>query len=271
MQKHFALLFVFVAACDPTATIHEIDKSSSALGDDAGDGSVCGAPSSDPTVLLDFLNAVASRYCNALGNCCGEIDAGTWDESACEALVGPAANYPHSGVAEINSIVPYLDSGTIALDSVHAENCLHSCDTFSCDMLTSTENGSRMYECAQSIIGLVPLGGTCTSSMQCAGDAWCNRYYTEGYDTCMPIGGIGSPCGIDSSDYACQTHGHGLQAQACDWDVHAATGTQTCQALRPIGASDGYPSQCATGLAAGGVCVSELPSVPSYVCTLFHK
>ncbi len=224
---------------------------------------------SSPTTMLAFINAVASHYCANLHGCCVGLGSTAWNETTCENVFGPASTAPHSGIGNLNSTVTYLAGGTITLNPVHAKNCLDILDHYDCGTLTPHFLATRNYECAQALQGTLPLGATCTDSMQCAGDAWCNRFYATGYDTCMPILGIGSPCGTDSVDFACQTHGYGLQTQACDWDVHHATGTQTCQPLLPLGAADGYPNQCQTELATGGVCVASLPGTVLSTCAFF--
>ncbi len=182
------------------------DDSPSDFGNEGGTG---GTGASGPT-LAELPALLTDVYCDALTTCAGSMEDLQFPGSSCAAELqkqledGMFAKLPAA-----------LDSGKVKYDAGQVAACLAALRAEGCALFTTRASGA----CEGALDGAVPLGGDCTSSLECDASLYCKA--TDSCPgKCSEPEGAGVAC---SEDDACKS---GLR---CD------ESRGTCEAPRKVG------------------------------------
>jgi hypothetical protein len=102
-------------------------------------------------------------------------------------------------------ILEAIADGRVEYEGRSAAECLRILRTRGCESVNP-----RMPACDAALRGTIPLGGSCWSSVECAGDAGCDRT-SACPGTCAPLRALGEPC-VVIEDCA---HGLGCYSGTC--------------------------------------------------------
>jgi hypothetical protein len=152
--------------------------------DDDGAGGSGGGAS---IALEDVGPLLADVQCDAFKECFGPLYELFAAGEDCEARAAAAFE------DEVVVIQTAIAAGKASYDGTKAQACLDGFKATSCTDLGVTEPES----CKLVVVGTVEEGGACTSSPECAGDAFC-AHDNVCPGTCKAKGGAGADCSADA-------------------------------------------------------------------------
>lgn len=263
---HTALLFALpVVACDDDDKPANTDTTDTAVdtapGDTTAGDTTAGDTTPAPTGVDDQL---AKAFCEHLEQCFPfdtsegllVLLASRASDAECERFVKRVILTPEGRDAGIAS-------GALSVDPDKLAACLAAIPT-ACGF---DDPGTL---CQEAIEGKVALGGDCSSSFECVGDAFCDKStFGCAVGTCTARGAAGAAC--DSSD-ACSNAPTRLECSYESWTcvpVEVVEGAAKGAECGEIHGADAVrvvrcagPSVCAQGrcqevIAEGGVCTSD--------------
>jgi len=147
----------------------------------------------------DLLDELAASICR--GDC-GETE-GTYYEVRYGADCLEIYSIVYESVGA--SIQQSLDAGKMSFDAKEAQRCLDLFKDGACDEADRT--------CEEVFVGKVAVGDACTSSTECAGDAYCQDDL-QCPGTCAPTAGPGEACAGNNYD-ECGSDGYCSIEGAC--------------------------------------------------------
>lgn len=150
--------------------------------DDGGAGGGASA-----LALEDVGPLLAEVQCGAFERCFGSLYELFLAGESCEARTAAAFQ------DDVKNIQAAVDAGKASYDGTKAQGCLDAFKNVSCAELGVTEPAA----CKAVVVGTVAEGGDCTSTPECAGDAFCKHENTCP-GTCTVKGGAGAACSADS-------------------------------------------------------------------------
>lgn len=210
-------------------------------------------PSVDPATACAALSDKAAR----LRRSCAGVHP---------ALLGDPTSDPACA-----SLVAEVASGRVRFDGTAAYACLVAVQPLGCTGLAREGSLVLPSACAAVMAGTVPYAGSCTSTKDCISGICTSDVFYSCPGVCNEASGVGQPCGNGpcAEGWACnQATGACAPASGpggpcpchpgswCD----ASTGTATCAALLPAGASCSGADQCAAGTACTADCLPTDPA-----------
>jgi hypothetical protein len=254
---YFILALLAVCSCGGSESTTGAGAAAGAGGTGAG-GGITGAPVSQ----ADFGNALASAVCDHVGACCMQYGV-PFDAATCKSTAQAQG-----------AQLAMVDPASTAFDPQAAGDCLAQISAVlqGC-VYTGTDN--PIPACDRMLVGVLPLGASCTSSDQCmSGDCGYPDFAMPGAvlqcitaavrshghagdpcsSTCTEEPGGGTACAATGSAGAGGADGPGgsggAPAQPVDCytndNLYCGTTQKTCSVLPAVGAA------CADGQCQAG-------------------
>ncbi len=217
----------------------------------------------DAPTLAAFPSAVVSAFCQRESECCF-LNASTFNATLCHQILGNPAT---GGWVDIARYEQFLDGGTVAYDPVQAALCIAESRNVGCGFLTAQSGVTIEHDCYSALAGTVALDGSCQSSVECQGLAYCRG--TDGgpgSGSCVPLQPEGGPCTNTATSEECSHLGHGVPGEYCS--------NGTCSPALPLDAGCSASNAacqsliCYGGTCAGGQVLSD-PGVANGFCDFF--
>jgi len=239
---------------------------------------------------LDFFrNDVSSALCSRVQACCAAATPGyTITQSTCTGV------YDQLGFEATARNIQNASKDNTTVDGAKKVACLAKIASNAADCsITTAEMQAALDDCLTSITGKLATGTSCTSSIECAGNAVCERN-GAGAATCQALRTAGQSCEIvfktgtdvfqrdNLAQDLCSKRGSGQSNLYCDAydftvgvDAHRAENTWTCKTRLGLGAQCTTGAYCASSVCApfGApnqfTCVAAASFVSASLCTAF--
>jgi len=236
--------------------------------------------------LVDFSDAVSSALCARVSGCCAASTPGyTLDSAACRGV------YDEIGYEATARDLRAANPVNVTIDATARAACLTKIGSGAGCTVTSAAIRSAVADCITAVVGQVAVGGACSSTVECAGNAFCSKN-AGGAGTCQALRAQGASCEVlhksttsideryNIAQDACSKRGDGQSSLFCSgYDFGAgayrAEGAWTCQPVVGNGAACGTNPECGSyvcapfGAPGQFTCVGSTSFVTPSVCAAF--
>jgi V8-like Glu-specific endopeptidase len=235
--------------------------------------------------LVDFADQLAAVLCGRAAGCCASLQAGYLMSPTTCRQIFDALGYEASARGLMNA-----NPANVTINATSRSSCLTAIGNTSLCTVTSAAIKTNITNCMAALTGNVALGGACTESVECAGNAVC-ELDVAGAGTCKALHASGASCEVayksgsvdsryDLAQELCSKRNGGASGLYCDgYDFVAGAykteSTWTCKAAGANGASCGTNPDCTSyvcapvGAASALTCVASTPFVTTNVCNAF--
>lgn len=239
---------------------------------------------------LDFFrNDVSSALCSRVQACCVAATPGyTLTQSKCAPV------YDKLGFEATARDIQNASKDNVTVDGAKRTACLARVASNAADCtITDAEMQTAIDDCLTSLEGKLALGSACTSSIECAGNAVCEKN-VAGVATCQALRAVNGSCEIvyktgtdvfqrdNLAQDLCSKRGSGQSNLYCDAydftvgvDAHRAENSWTCKTRVGLGARCNTGTYCASSVCAPFgtpnqfTCVAAASFVSPALCTAF--
>lgn len=247
-------------------------------GGDAGEGGM---------TVKEFVAQQETLLCQRMATCCFGVDASAFDTPKCLDIVKTTAI--EGNTADLND--PKLDVSKVVVDQTKALSCIAGAKTFACPSMTDTEYRNDIQNCFGAVTGIVPTGGGCNVTVECAPGNYCKAGAFvppdagadagDGGDSgappkggCVALAGASNACQGGAFNEACMYRGYlGQPSLRCDTsNFDGGAPSNTCLPKYPNGNKCAWDWDCTSELcSSGGTCVPSATIVAPFVCTYLTK
>jgi len=234
-----------------------------------------------------FRDEVSSALCARVASCCKvSTPAYQIDSTRCRTL------YDELGFETTARGLRNANGANFTVDNVAKAACLQKIGDVADCSVTSAEIKAAITDCMNAVVGLVGVGGACTSSIECAGNAVCEAS-AGGVSTCQATRGVGGSCEVvyktgtdvyqrdNLAQALCSKRGGGQSGLYCNaydrvGDTFRPEGTWQCAAAAANGQGCNTNQYCSSYACApyGDVnqftCVASMSFVTPSLCTSFR-
>lgn len=235
-----------------------------------------------------FRDEVSNALCARVASCCKvAMPLYSLNSPACHAIydqLGFEATARDTKIASPSNIVVDGPAKTACLTKIS--------DTANCSV-TSAELKSAVTDCVAALVGQVPIGGTCVASIECAGQAACEKN-AAGIGTCTALRTANQSCQVvytagstvdlrdNLSQELCSKRGGGGTGLFCDaydsaTDTYRAESTWKCAPAKANGSGCSSDQYCSSLVCAPYgdpnqfTCVAATTFVTPSVCAAFSN
>ncbi len=239
----------------------------------------------NPT-LSQFRDDVSNALCGRVETCCAVTTPGY-------VLSAPKCHSVYDAFGFEATARGILTAGAfnVVVDGVAKAACLQKIVNNAADCsTTSAEMKGALSDCLATVTGRVALGGSCASSLECGGNAVCERN-VAGVGSCQALRTAGQSCEVvhkvgdvytrdNLAQDLCSKRGAGASGLYCDaYDFGAgayrAESAWTCKAAVATGGACTADASCSSSVCApfgepgAFTCVASTSFVTASVCTAF--
>ncbi|MDB4935134.1 MAG: hypothetical protein JWP87_2106 [Labilithrix sp.] len=235
------------------------------------------------TTLATLRDEVANALCARVASCCNAASPGyTLSSAKCHAI------YDQFGFEATARGIQTASAANVTVDTATKDSCIQKIDDETADCSVGTvEVKTAIAHCLSAVTGKLAIGASCTSSLECAGNAVC-ELDAAGAGTCKALRTAGQSCEIvykTGTDVAkrdnlaqdlCSKRGGGQSGLYCDaYDsalgAYRTESTWTCKSALADGSGCSTDAYCSSFVcdAASFTCVANSPFVNTNVCTAF--
>lgn len=235
------------------------------------------------TTLGTFRDEVSNALCARVSSCCNAASPGyAISATKCHAI------YDQFGFEATARGIQTASDPNVLVDTATKDSCIQKINDETADCSVGTvEVKTAITHCLSAVTGKLSLGGSCTSSLECAGDAVCERN-AAGAGTCKALRTAGQSCeivdkssgGVATRDNLaqdlCSKRGDGQSGLYCDTfdfvaGAYRTESTWTCKAAVANGSACSTDSYCSSFVcdAASLTCAANSPFVNANVCNAF--
>jgi hypothetical protein len=206
---------------------------------------------------LGFRDDVANALCGRVDACCKVANASyVVSASKCHAI------YDQFGFEATARGIQTANPANLSVDAVVKGACIQkiNANTANCDV-TSAEVKSAITDCIAAVTGKLAVGAACTSSLECAGSAVCERN-AAGAGSCQALHTLGQSCEVldksgsitqrdNVAQDLCSKRGGGESGLYCNaYDsvlgAYLPEATWTCQTARSTGSPCNTDTYCSS-------------------------
>jgi hypothetical protein len=233
--------------------------------------------------LSAFRDEVSNALCARVSSCCNAASPGyTLSSSKCHAI------YDQFGFEATARGIQTANAANVSINGSVKDACIQKITNNAADCsITSVEVKAAITDCLGAVVGLLPAGAACTSSLECAGANACIQD-AAGSGTCQALRAVGQSCEVlykTGSDVfkrdnlaqdLCSKRGGGQSGLFCDaYDpvlgVHRDESTWTCKTAHGAGGACNTDTYCSSFVCdpATFTCAANASFVNTNVCTAF--
>ena len=232
--------------------------------------------------VAGFRDDVSNALCARVDACC-KVATPTYavSSSKCHAI------YDQFGFEATARGIQTANPANVRVDAVTKGACIQAINdnTANCDV-TSTEVKAAITNCISAVTGKLAIGASCTSSLECAGSAACERD-AAGAGTCHALHTAGQSCEVldksssvtmrdNVSQDLCSKRGGGQSGLYCSaYDnvlgAYLPEASWTCQPALANGVACNTDTYCSSFVCDPATlkCVANASFVNTNVCSAF--
>ena len=240
------------------------------------------------STLDGFRNEVSNALCARVAACCGAAMPGySLNSAACHNV------YDQLGFEATARATQIASPTNITIDAASKASCLTKISNTANCAVTSAELKSAVTDCIAVLVGQVPTGGACVASIECAGEAVCERN-VAGAGTCQPLRTANQSCQMvyttgttvaardNLAQDLCSKRGGGDTGLFCDAydfvaDAYRTESTWKCTAAKANGGACSTDQYCSSlvcapyGDPSQFTCVANTTFITASVCSAFSN